>query len=384
MTDETITGLNLKKEPSIFEQLYELGSGKKYVPRPTWDQIVINHLEGRMHLASLPDDMPKTLKGYASYLYEKSQSKQENWDNKGNIFYTDDKGNRIESEIGLTRAEKIIRHLRAIGTNTKDFIEETDTESDVYKQKAVLTSTLIGGLGGLGRNFTTTLSNNLTPYLGRKIGQYSAQGISSGLAGGGFGGFTEGILTDKNPFMTAFTNGLSGAAAGGLLGYAGGSIGKFLEGNQLKFLNDLKYLRNMETKYYKNYIQQTFVNRDDLGRINFTQSGLETVSKQPEAGRNFINLKNEIKNAKYLRKESPIHDRKDDITNFHVLGNGKQEFIIGETNKSNKYYMSKLISEPIIRPSRVGIDSPNSIIPNLLSNFKLPEFMDFVKNIFQK
>ena len=31
MTDETTTGLNLKKEPSIFEQLYEIGSGKKYV-----------------------------------------------------------------------------------------------------------------------------------------------------------------------------------------------------------------------------------------------------------------------------------------------------------------------------------------------------------------
>jgi len=384
MTEETTIGLNLKKESSVLEQLFEIGSGKKYVPRPTWDQIMINHLEGRMHLAPLTDDMPKTLYGYASYFYEKNETKQENWDDKGNVFYTDEECNKVESDTGLSIADKIIRRLRAVGKNTKDFIEESDSESDVYKQKAILASTLIGGFGGLGRSFTTTLSNNLTPYFGRNIGQYSAQGISSGLVGGGLGGFTEGILTDKNPFMTAFASGLSGAAAGGLFGYAGGSIGKFLEGNQLKFLNDLKYLRNMETKYYKNYIQQTFVNRDDLGRINFTQSGLETVSKQPEAGRNFINLKNEIKNAKYLRKESPIHDRKDDITNFHVLGNGKQEFIIGETNKSNKYYMSKLISEPIIRPSRVGIDSPNSIIPNLLSNFKLPEFMDFVKNIFQK
>ncbi|MBQ3819395.1 hypothetical protein II810_03005 [bacterium] len=135
MTEETTIGLNLKKEPSVLEQLFELGSGKKYVPRPTWDQIVINHLEGRMHLDPLPDDMPKTLKGYASYLYEKSQSKQENWDNKGNVFYTDEEGNKVESDTGLSRADKIIRRLRAVGTNTKNYIEESNTESDVYKQK---------------------------------------------------------------------------------------------------------------------------------------------------------------------------------------------------------------------------------------------------------
>ena len=108
---------------------------------------------------------------YASYLYEKSKTKQENWDNKGNIFYTDDKGNRIESEIGLTRAEKIIRHLRAIGTNTKNYIEESNTESDIYKQKADSLFNLEMQLLPLG------LLRNTKPLIPSKEIKYSTEDL---------------------------------------------------------------------------------------------------------------------------------------------------------------------------------------------------------------
>ena len=298
---------------------------------------------------------------YDSYLYEKSQSKQENWDNKGNVFYTDEEGNKVESDTGLSIADKIIRRLRAVGKNTKDFIEESDSESDVYKQKAILASTLIGGFGGLGRSFTTTLSNNLTPYFGRNIGQYSAQGISSGLVGGGLGGFTEGILTDKNPFMTAFASGLSGAAAGGLLGYAGGSINNF---NRMRILDELMQKRNVWGIAYRQYsgnpegaieklmnAQQGFVpnavRRD--GGIDFvwgkyiqpetpTQKGggyglAHIQGRRNEQG---LNGKEFLKNLANLIKFGKKYFKEDHTGRFYI-GNENQEAVI-RTDYNGKFW----------------------------------------------
>ena len=99
-------------------------------------------------------------------------------------------------------------------------------------------------------------------------------------------------------------------------------------------------LKQYGKKYYSDYIQGR--NTDsEIGKIDFTQAGLETVSKQPLAGKNFMSLQKDIKEADYISKELPSHHRDDNIKAFHILKNQNQEFLIGEMDSGNKYYMSK-------------------------------------------
>ncbi|MBQ4115553.1 hypothetical protein IJD34_09145 [bacterium] len=63
----------------------------------------------------------------------------------------------------------------------------------------------------------------------------------------------------------------------------------------MKKIDNLKLLRKKETNFYKDYIQGTKSKHSQIGDIKYTQSGLETVSKQPNAGRDFGSLKKRVK-----------------------------------------------------------------------------------------
>ena len=150
-----------------------------------------------------------------------SKNYTQNWDKNGNIYYTDENGQVVDFKVNPF--VKLSNKVKATATNIGDWINETNPNSEAYKQKV----SAIVGLEtlplGLGRFTTQGIAKGLTPYVGRKIAQNMAQGIGSGVAGGGVAGGLEAGLNDRNIAI----GGLQGATVGGLLGGLGGyGLGK--------------------------------------------------------------------------------------------------------------------------------------------------------------
>ena len=150
-----------------------------------------------------------------------SKNYNQNWDKNGNIYYTDENGQVVDFKVNPF--VKLANKAKATATNIGNWINETNPNSEAYKQKV----SAIVGLEtlplGLGRFATQQIARGLTPYVGRKIAQNMAQGIGSGVVGGGVTGGLEAGLNDRNIAI----GGLQGATVGGLLGGLGGyGLGK--------------------------------------------------------------------------------------------------------------------------------------------------------------
>ena len=121
-----------------------------------------------------------------------------NWDKKGRIYYTDEQGNRIKSNVPLSR--KIGNQLRATATNLSSFL--TDTYGQNYKDRqktiAMLTTAPIGLGGGIG-----------------------GMALSGALGGGLYSGTEQLIDNGKISPMQTLKDTAIGAGLGGALGLGG-------------------------------------------------------------------------------------------------------------------------------------------------------------------
>lgn len=189
---------------------------------------------------------------------------KEVWGKDGNVYYVDDNGNRLQS--GINPLQKFGRQIQAGLTNINDWINESDPNSEAYKQKANLVlglSTMPIG-GGLLSNVGANL---LKPYIGKKMAQTVAQGVGSGLTGGAVEGFGRGVIEGKNPLKTMATDATIGVLTGGATGYGLSKIAKHLEGKQI-FNNPLK-----QDEYYNNYVEG-LKQADKLGQESPLSKGL--------------------------------------------------------------------------------------------------------------
>ena len=145
-------------------------------------------------------------------------SYNQNWDKNGNIYYTDENGQVVDFKVNPF--VKLANKAKATATNISDWLNETNPNSEAYKQKV----SAIVGLEtlplGLGRFATQGIAKGLTPYVGRKIAQNMATGASSGVAGGTVTGGLEAGLNDRNIGLGALKGGFWG-----LLGGLGGGYG---------------------------------------------------------------------------------------------------------------------------------------------------------------
>ena len=150
-----------------------------------------------------------------------SKNYTQNWDKNGNIYYTDENGQVVDFKVNPF--VKLANKVKATATNVGNWLNETDPNSEAYKQKVGTVLGLVTAPLGLGTTLTGGIAKGLTPYVGRKIAQNMAQGIGSGVAGGGIAGGLEAGLNDRNIAI----GGLQGATVGGLLGGLGGyGLGK--------------------------------------------------------------------------------------------------------------------------------------------------------------
>lgn len=150
-----------------------------------------------------------------------SKNYTQNWDKNGNIYYTDENGQVVDFKVNPFT--KLANKAKATAINIGNWLNETNPNSEAYKQKVGTVLGLVTAPLGLGATLTGGIAKGLTPYVGRKIAQNMAQGIGSGVVGGAIGGGAEAGLNDRNIAI----GGLQGATVGGLLGGLGGyGLGK--------------------------------------------------------------------------------------------------------------------------------------------------------------
>lgn len=126
-----------------------------------------------------------------------------NWDKKGRIYYTDEQGNRIKSNVPLSR--KISNQLRATGYNIKDWLTTDVGEKAKERRKAV--AMLVSAPLGIGRGIT-------------------GMALSGGLGSGTYSGAEQLIDTGKISPMQTLKDTAIGAGLGGALGLGGKYIAK--------------------------------------------------------------------------------------------------------------------------------------------------------------
>ena len=120
-----------------------------------------------------------------------------NWDKKGRIYYTDEQGNRIKSNVPLSR--KIGNQLRATGYNIKDWLTTDVGEKAKERRKAV--AMLVSSPLGIGRGIT-------------------GMALSGGLGSGVYSGAEQAIEGEFKPKQLLADIAI-GAGLGGALGLGG-------------------------------------------------------------------------------------------------------------------------------------------------------------------
>ena len=175
-----------------------------------------------------------------------SKNYTQNWDKNGNIYYTDENGQVVDFKVNPFT--KLANKAKATAINIGNWLNETNPNSEAYKQKVGTVLGLVTAPLGLGATLTGGIAKGLAPYVGRKIAQNMAQGIGSGVVGGAIGGGAEAGLNDRNIAI----GGLQGATVGGLLGGLGGyGLGKVAQKfKRAKLPNNPQ----MHEQYFNDYI----------------------------------------------------------------------------------------------------------------------------------
>lgn len=126
----------------------------------------------------------------------------QNWDSKGRVYYTDEQGNRIKSNVPLSR--KIGNKIKATATNIGDWLTTDVGENAKQRRKAV--AMLVSAPLGIGRGI-------------------AGMALSGGLGSGVYSGAEQAIEGEFKP-KQLLTDIAIGAGLGGGLGLAGKYVAK--------------------------------------------------------------------------------------------------------------------------------------------------------------
>lgn len=272
--------------------------------------------------------------------------------------------------------------------------EYKDVRNKEYLKAAVDIGTAAIPIGG-GAKLTAVAAKSLTPYLGKKIAQTSVNGVIQGTKYGALHGTLSGLVEGKNPIKEGGKEALEGALTGGVISFGIGKAVEKAAGNKLKEYGDIdklsqekrKEYRQVAKRYYKDYIQETKLNRD--GKIDFSGRGSdENLTWNPKQGQNFPELKRDIKNAKRLPDRINVKaEKKPNIDHYEVYRgkNGDHLIEVFKKDKSGtsqkRYYFT---SDTPGGPSRDTIpdstEGITSMIHDKINNFNSTKVLDILNN----
>lgn len=242
------------------------------------------------------------------------QNVYQNWDKDGNIFYTDENGNRIQDNTNLLN--RLVNNARAGITNLENWINKPFADPSVQKEKQALALGLLTAPLGMGKIATQAVTSKIAPYVGQKIAQNIASGIGGGIVGGGVSGAGEAVINDRNPIIGALSGATIGGLTGGVLGYGLGQIGKNIAQQGLLRNNTNDFAQ----KYFNDYIEGLTNKTRDMAKFR----GLRQSINQGDSGILYdMDNPRHIKQAELINKYNPAPDSyhtwvrtADDIHNF--------------------------------------------------------------------
>lgn len=297
----------------------------------------------------------------------------QNWDKKGNIYYTNDKGEVVDFKVNPFT--QLANKAKATLANAQDWINETDPNSEAYKQKIALTAGIMSMPFGLGAAATGGIAKGLAPYVGKKIAQSVAQGISGGVAGGAVEGMVDAGLNNENIAI----GGLKGASAGALLGGLGGyGLSKGVQQFAKKGLQGNALAQN---QYFDDYIADLANKTNAMAEYRGLKQGYKpTVGKTLHnfIGENAFNInKADLNTAKLMKNQGYTPDEIYDKTKWFqgVDEKWRTEIPYGEVNENPDLMKWQDIYVPEITEysGKVG-DIYNA--PELYKNYPLIKDMD--------
>ena len=206
----------------------------------------------------------------ANLMYPSMEEERYYWDEKGNIF-------EKNPEDTLNWSEKQKRKLQVLSDNIEKWLNNSDIESEEYKQKVNLILSLIAAPLGGGAVLNSNISKLLVPIMGRKIGQTMAGGIGSGLTSGAVEGIGRGIIEGENPIKTMLQDAITGGVIGAAGGYGLGKIAKNLEKQKiLNNANNSELLNN----WFDDYVDSITNNAKSLAEYRGLKQGIEKPGKR--------------------------------------------------------------------------------------------------------
>ena len=203
-----------------------------------------------------------------------------NWDKKGRIYYTDEQGNRIKSNVPLSR--KIGNQLRATGYNVKDWLTTDVGEKAKERRKAV--AMLVSAPLGIGRGIT-------------------GMALSGGLGSGVYSGSEQAIEGEFKPKQLLADIGI-GAGLGGALGLGGKYIAK-------PIIN--KIAKGKVTKAKPQASQEVI--EQPIQQVDEVVESMPQQTEQPKA--NLNTLKSNIRANKF---------EQGNLKDYMVVGKGKKGY----------------------------------------------------------
>lgn len=270
----------------------------------------------------------------------------QNWDNKGNIYYT----NHNNQPVNIQNANRFKNQLKALGNNTKNWINETNPNSSAYKQKMYLAGLAASAPLNLGSAATAKIGQSLTPILGQRIAQLSAQGLSSGVASGAVSGLGRGVIYGQNPFLTSIQDAALFGSMGGLTNLGLGSLEKAIAQYQI-YQSPIKEI--LINNYIKNYVEGLENFKKEIDNIRAMRAGSPPLGRTGQILHDTEPLKYTGKYVKIDGKSYPeiwmpkeeyahvIHEINSNISNrekqigilYRYIGNYKYKFIYVNFNK---------------------------------------------------
>ena len=203
-----------------------------------------------------------------------------NWDKKGRIYYTDEQGNIIKSNVPLSR--KIGNKLRATGYNIKDWLTTDVGEKAKERRKAI--AMLASAPLGIGRGIT-------------------GMALSGGLGSGVYSGSEQAIEGEFKPKQLLADIGI-GAGLGGALGLGGKYIAK-------PIIN--KIAKGKVTKA-KPQVNQEIIEQP-IQQVDEVVESMPQQTEQPKA--NLNTLKSNIRANKF---------EQGNLNDYMVVGKGKKGY----------------------------------------------------------
>jgi len=277
------------------------------------------------------------LEGYITNTPDVVESEQQNlpttyWDSKGNAQKVDENGYPVKDNRSLW--QKVSDELTKDAININNRISHP-TEEQQKRDTEILLALLTAPLGG--EYAAAKLTPKLAPYLGKQVAKTVATGFGSGLVGGGTEGFSRGLREGENPFISMTRDALLGGLGGTVGGYGFGKVNKYIDANKLRLAQNNKF--KSSNKYYSDYERGLNTEMEMIGKVKLTSDGFkETNKNSPEYFDKVIDLNKNLKNAKYLWEEKPIHEHKYPISKFHRFRNDNADYLIAENNKGDNYF----------------------------------------------